>query len=155
MLIVICFSAVPVTLVVPEAEFFITEGDINVSMNVSVMVTSTLTQPQLRPILFELVLSDLTTASPEEYSLTNSFVIIPANTVGTFSTSITITLIGDNIIEANETIVYYLRPRTVGDMVNFTLPDGSNAITINIIDNDGKSSDVSAHIIIAMVIIVS
>ena len=137
------------TLVVTQSEFDVIEGDEGTTSVVTVMVSATLSLPQPRPILYELIISGSTTASPDEYSLTNPLVIIPANYTGTFTASIDINIVGDDMIESNETVVYDVLPLAPGDMVDFAQPDGSTAITINIIDNDGKYPNITCprHIV--------
>ena len=126
------------TLTIPQANFTVTEGDEGSSQVLSILVTTDITQPRIRAAIFELVISDQTTTNSDEYSLSTPLVVIPADFNGTFSSSIDVTLHGDNVIEDSERVVICVRPLISGDMVDFVQPSGSDAITIYIEDNDGK-----------------
>lgn len=122
------------------------EGDAGELQLINFVVTANVTNALLRNVQFELVMTYQTTASMEDYrlELDSPLITIPAGFTGIFTTYINITILGDNIIEDNETVAYCLRPRTLGDLVRDNdrgIVSDSVTLTINIIDNDGKNSN--------------
>ena len=97
-------------------------------------------QPLIYVAMFRLIESNNDTTSMigvEFYpNVTVPDVIIPIGFSGIFMQCIDIVVIGDNVVEENEVIVYGIVSFSEQDVVRF--PGNANSLVINIQDDDGE-----------------
>lgn len=129
-------------LTVVTAEFNIVEPDMGDIELIEACFEVQLNRTLNRDAIFELVESNLTTAElmTDYYiNVSSTLLTIPAGSRGYLRECFNFTILGDDTIEDDETIVYSIRPLSELDTVEF--PQSSNSsLTVNIIDNDGKQA---------------
>ena len=89
--------------------------------------------------MFELALNDTTTATLDyDFLLRRSYpdITITAGFYGNFSECADLVVIGDDVYEENETIVYTITPQAEQDSVEYE--SGMDSLAVTIIDDDGK-----------------
>ena len=101
---------------------------------------SVIPQPLINVVMFRLIESNNDTTSMigvEFYlNMTVPNVTIPIGFTGIFMQCIDIVIIGDNMVEENEVIVYGIVSFSEQDVVRF--PGNADSLVINIQDNDGE-----------------
>ena len=124
---------------VEQAIFNVTEADSGNSSLVTSCYNATIDQQLTEDIILVLSVSNTTTASisTDIYPNLTSYIIIPANFSGIFRTCINYTIIGDDVVEYDERVVFDLRTSSEHDLV-IKFPGNATNLVINIIDNDGK-----------------
>ena len=94
-------------------------------------------EPLNRNAVYQLIQSISTTATNGlDFFVSTGSLTVPGDFVGEFVTCINFTIIGDNIFEENETIVFDVVPQFVIDTVQF--PENMSSLIVNILDNDGN-----------------
>lgn len=128
-----------VTLIVQFASITIKEADNGSESNGSFIFSAKFNQPRSRDSVFELVLSDSTTATQVvDYVVDTQNITLPADLEGDeFESVFYVIIFGDDIYEQNEQIVFYIRPLSDKDSVEF--PSGADSLDVTIVDNDGQS----------------
>ena len=129
----------PLTLVVLQYEMYVTELDSGYDSVVTVCFNATVSEQRRREAVFELVLDNTTTATLDYDFFPNNtdlFITIPSGFYGNFSDCVDLVIVGDNLVEDDELVVYDLVPLSDKDYVMF--PGGLDSISVTIIDNDGK-----------------
>ena len=128
------------TLEVLNSEENITEGDRGQETAVSFCFKAVIQQPLINVVTFGLIesLNDTTSMIGAEFypNVTVPDVIIPIGFSGIFMQCIDIVVIGDNVVEENEVIVYSVVSFSGRDVVRF--PGNANSLVINIQDDDGE-----------------
>ena len=97
-------------------------------------------QPLKRDIVFEIVPTPETTATlNEDFTLNATSITVPANSSeGVYMSCVSVYVLGDGLVEDDlEVVVYNLVPQAMQDRVMY--PEGSGALVVNIMDNDGKN----------------
>lgn len=122
------------TLVIPTAVFNITEPDEGEVANVTACFEAGVDIPRRRDADFELILSNLTTANSTEF-IPSSALRVRMDFSGFFNSCVDFIILGDDLVESDEVIIVDIRPLSDRDRVQFS--DGSDSLTVNIIDNDG------------------
>ena len=103
-----------------------------------------------RNAVYQLVQSISTTATNGlDFFIPTTSLTVPGDFVGEFVTCINFTIIGDNIFEGNETIVFDVVPQFVVDTVQF--PENMSSVIVNILDNDGNYNTVNVIIMFSHV----
>ena len=118
----------------------ITVLELDVGQNYGVVSTcfqATVLQPLDREAIFGLFIANLTTTASSGYDFYPNIsvpdVIIPIGFSGDFFGCIDIIIVGDDVAEDDELVVYDVRPFSENDRVL-----SPERVTIRIIDNDGK-----------------
>ena len=128
------------TLEVLNSEENITEGDRGQETAVSFCFRAVIQQPLINVVIFELIESnnDTTSTIGAEFYLNVTLpdVIIPLGFSGIFMQCIDIVVIGDDVVEENEVIVYGIVSFSGRDVVRF--PGNVDSLVINIQDDDGE-----------------
>lgn len=127
------------TLVITTAVFYITEPDEGDRTVLSQCFEATVAQPRRNDALFEFILSNSTTALPEVdimFSTPSPILTVPAGFSGFFNVCAELTILGDDLVEDNEVVIYSVVPLSDSDVVQF--PEGADSLILNIIDNDGS-----------------
>ena len=117
----------------------VTEGGRGQETAASVCFRAVLPRPLTRPAIFTLIDSNASTATSgiEFYpNITIPDVVIPTNFSGEFLTCIDIVIVGDDVVEDAERVVYGVQP-TVGQGT-VVFPPNTDSIVINIWDDEGK-----------------
>lgn len=106
-------------------------------VHVCFMISSQLNQTLNRDATFQFAVSNLTTARLEsDFIFTNSSSFtLPAGSSGD-TTCIKFTIIGDNLVENDEVIVYDVLALDKLDQVAF--PNDTESLRIEVLDNDGQ-----------------
>ena len=126
-----------VTLRVVEAELNVTELDDGEITNVSVCFTAMINPGLNREVVFELVLSNSSTATiNDDFYLPQQNITIPYYDTY-YNSCIYFLIIGDMEYEENEDIVYTINPLAPQDNVMYG--NESDSLVITILDDDGKS----------------
>lgn len=115
----------------------VTEMEQGATETVNLCFSAQINRTLNRNATFNFLLTNYTTAnvSTDFISAYPSYITFTAGSSGNMSCCIDVVVIGDSLVENNETIVYDIVPVYDLDRV---LPAGSPAVTINVIDDDGK-----------------
>jgi hypothetical protein len=105
---------------------------------VHVCFSSLLNQTLNRDAVFQLTPSNQTTASLEtDFTLDNSSnITLSAGSSGETTSCIQLTIIGDNLVENNEVIVYDVIAIDGMDHVKF--PNDTKSLMVEVLDNEGQ-----------------
>ena len=126
-----------VTLVALNPEQSVPEEDLGNSTTAASCFEASLEQPLNRIAVFLLIQSISSTATNGlDFFPVAPVITVPGDFVGEFVTCANFTIIGDNLIEDNETIVFDVVPQVAIDRVQF--PENTSSVIVNILDNDGK-----------------
>ena len=127
----------PVVLMVQTAEINVTEPDGGQFTTVRGCFTANLTQPRAMDHLFQFVLSPSSTAGQLDFypNVSSPILTIPANVTNSqYTTCVDIVIIGDNVAEPPEFVIYTIAVLSPEDSVVY--PPGFDSLIINIFDND-------------------
>ena len=134
------YSADSITLEVLNSLENITEGGRGQETAVSFCFRSVIQQPLINVITFGLIESNNDTTSMigvEFYpNVTVPDIVIPQGFSGIFTECIDIVVVGDNVVEENEVIVYDVVSFSGREIVRF--PGSSESLVINVLDDDGE-----------------
>jgi hypothetical protein len=113
----------------------------NTSNTVKFLFTAQSNRTLNRNATFNFVFSQISTATPNiDFTfVTPPYLTFPAGSSGNMTWCIEISITGDDSVENNESVVYDLIPMYDLDTVS---PSETGALTLNIIDNDGKCDSV-------------
>lgn len=136
----LCIIIGSVTLEVLTSEVNITESDDGEEIVVRTCFRANLPQPLNREVIFGLIESNSSTSTrgAEYYpNITIPDIIIPRGFRGEFRECIDIVVIGDNLVEDDEIIVYDVVSLS-GRRDVVAYPQNMDSIVINVSDNDGE-----------------
>lgn len=129
------------SLTVLNAEQSIVELDEGDSSSVTACFSANLSESLNRDAVFVLNFLPISTASFGADFLPNTtIVLVPATATGEFITCINFEIVGDDVFEGDEAIVYTIFPQVILDSVMF--PGNLSLLTINILDNDDLPGNV-------------
>ena len=127
----------PLTLVVSQNETDVTELDTGYISVVTVCFYANVSASRRNDAVFELILDNMTTATLDEDFTNNNtlYITIPYGFYGNFSECADLVIVGDDVYEENEIIVYTISPQAEQDSVEYEF--GMDSLTVTIIDDDG------------------
>ena len=127
------------TAVVTIDQVNVTEPDIDEIAEAMWCFRVVYNQPLERDIVFEIVPTPETTATLyEDFTLNAANITVPAySNESVYVSCVSVYVLGDGLVEDDlEVVVYDLVPQAMQDRVVY--PEGSGALVVNIMDNDGK-----------------
>ena len=112
---------------------------------VSFCFVANVNQPRRREAVFELILSNATTAdNSTDFNITMRYVRVPMGFNGSFRECLYLLVLDDLLVEYDEVVVLEVRAVSDRDMVQF--PEGSESLVFNIFDNDGENNSLCLEI---------
>ena len=139
-------GSVVLTVLTPKAN--VTEPDAGNITSVQACYNVSIDQPLNEDAIFTFMASPYSTATQDlDYyvDLPSLNLTIYAGNEAPFTTCFDIIIIGDNMVEDDENLVYNLVPLSEQDSVVF--PEGFENLTLLIIDNDGTCIACSSYVI--------
>lgn len=122
-----------VSLFIQDPEQRVVEGDFGDSSELISCLRANLSQPLNRDALFFLVQADSNTAMNFiDFEAAGLSIIVPGDFSGEFIACVSFLIIGDNLFEGNETILFEVLPQVAVDSVMFP-----GNIRVDILDDDG------------------
>lgn len=123
------------SLTVLNAEQSVVELDAEDSSSTIACFTASMSEPLNRDAIFDLDFMPFSTARFGTDFLPNTtIVLVPASITGEFTSCINFEIIGDDLFEGEETIVFEIFHRVSLDLVIF--PGNLSFLSVNILDNE-------------------